>query len=639
MQPLIDAWLGEQAGRAALYGVLLTCAYGLSVAHRGPARLPARGRQARARGALRRGHDRGQRRAHDRPRARVRAGRRRARPRWSPMPAVRRGSFARLHRVVPRRAEPARPGPVRVVAAAVVTGAAAAGWALLAADVLPRWAALAAIGARGGGRVRRLRGGRHGRAPFGGRPAGAAGPRPRGPVDGPRRGRDPELERSPSCSRACCPPWRGRPIATSAPSSSTTARPMALPRGCSPSGPTSRCSRWRDNVGFAPAVNRGVAAGEEDYVALLNNDMELDPGWLAALVQPWTPTQTRGCRDAQAALRERPRALGRRRRHHRVDRRRHPAGIGELDRGQYDHGGRVFSACAGAALYRRAALREVGPFDEYVLRLSRRRRLGVPRPARRPPRALRPRGARLPSRRRDQPADARPGALPDRTQPRRLPPEELPRALARALRAADRGRARPHAARRDPRAPGPRGPARLASRRAAAARDPARAPPGAGDTHRAIDGARASRCSARPAARATCSPSGRAGGPAADGELPRRDLAGARGPGRPAPAYRAGGGGDDRARTARALRRQPVQHRRSAALRRDRRAAARPLPPADADPRGRARAPAASPSSCASPCTGSTPPSTAPSSTRRPTSFASPDARRRCPSTTGSSTP
>jgi hypothetical protein len=47
---------------------------------------------------------------------------------------------------VPRRSEPAGPGPVRVVAAAVVTGAAAAGWALLAADVLPRWTALVAIG-------------------------------------------------------------------------------------------------------------------------------------------------------------------------------------------------------------------------------------------------------------------------------------------------------------------------------------------------------------------------------------------------------------------------------------------------------------------------------------------------------------
>ena len=39
-------------------------------------------------------------------------------------------------------------------------------------------------------------------------------------------------------------------------------------------------------------------------------------------------------------------------------------GIGEVDHGQYDTPGRIFSACAGAALYRRTALTEVGDFDE-----------------------------------------------------------------------------------------------------------------------------------------------------------------------------------------------------------------------------------------------------------------------------------
>ena len=39
-------------------------------------------------------------------------------------------------------------------------------------------------------------------------------------------------------------------------------------------------------------------------------------------------------------------------------------GQGERDRGQYDRPERVFSACAGAALYRRSAFAEVGPFDE-----------------------------------------------------------------------------------------------------------------------------------------------------------------------------------------------------------------------------------------------------------------------------------
>jgi GT2 family glycosyltransferase len=41
-----------------------------------------------------------------------------------------------------------------------------------------------------------------------------------------------------------------------------------------------------------------------------------------------------------------------------------PRGRGETDRGQYDAPEAVFSACGGAALYRRTALEAVGPFDE-----------------------------------------------------------------------------------------------------------------------------------------------------------------------------------------------------------------------------------------------------------------------------------
>jgi len=118
------------------------------------------------------------------------------------------------------------------------------------------------------------------------------------------------------------------------------------------------------NVGFAPAVNRGVAAGDEEYVALLNNDMELDPGWLGALVDALDADPAAGAASPkQRSAQERDRfdgagdALART---GGATRR----GIGEVDRGQYDRAERVFSASAGAALYRRAALRAVGPFDE-----------------------------------------------------------------------------------------------------------------------------------------------------------------------------------------------------------------------------------------------------------------------------------
>src|SRR5215208_3760578 len=40
-----------------------------------------------------------------------------------------------------------------------------------------------------------------------------------------------------------------------------------------------------ENKGFSVAVNAGIRASHTEYVALLNNDTETDPGWLEALVR------------------------------------------------------------------------------------------------------------------------------------------------------------------------------------------------------------------------------------------------------------------------------------------------------------------------------------------------------------------
>lgn len=118
------------------------------------------------------------------------------------------------------------------------------------------------------------------------------------------------------------------------------------------------------NVGVAAALNRCVQEAQTEYVALLNNDVELDPGWLENLLAP--------LEDDPAVVSASGKML-------RWDRRDVidtagdtmrwsgavvNRGRGELDRGQYDIAGPVLSACAGAALYRRRAFEEVGPFDE-----------------------------------------------------------------------------------------------------------------------------------------------------------------------------------------------------------------------------------------------------------------------------------
>ena len=119
-----------------------------------------------------------------------------------------------------------------------------------------------------------------------------------------------------------------------------------------------------ENTGFAAAVNRGIERASGDVVALVNNDIELHPEFLRELVAGLEADP--GAASAAAKMlrfddREVLDAAGDTLRWSGVALQR---GQGERDRGQYDAPGRVFSACAGAAAYRRSAFAEVGLFDE-----------------------------------------------------------------------------------------------------------------------------------------------------------------------------------------------------------------------------------------------------------------------------------
>jgi glycosyltransferase involved in cell wall biosynthesis len=118
------------------------------------------------------------------------------------------------------------------------------------------------------------------------------------------------------------------------------------------------------NSGLAAAVNHGIRSTNPEFVALVNSDVELDPHWLEELVSAASAHPQAGS-FACKILDYDDRTListvgdcvsdggGYFWRGHR-----------ERDSGQYEEIRPVFGACTAAALYRRDALMEVGPFDE-----------------------------------------------------------------------------------------------------------------------------------------------------------------------------------------------------------------------------------------------------------------------------------
>jgi GT2 family glycosyltransferase len=133
--------------------------------------------------------------------------------------------------------------------------------------------------------------------------------------------------------------------------------------------PDARVIRSDENVGLARGCNIAIAATSSEYVALLNNDTEVEPGWLAALVACADSHPRSGSIASKMLL-----ASDRTRIHSTGDYfsvRGMPGnrGVWLVDYGQFDDDTVVFSACGGAALYRRSALADTrrGPrefFDE-----------------------------------------------------------------------------------------------------------------------------------------------------------------------------------------------------------------------------------------------------------------------------------
>ena len=117
------------------------------------------------------------------------------------------------------------------------------------------------------------------------------------------------------------------------------------------------------NLGISAAMARAVASAQTPYVAVLNNDLELDPHWLKEMRTTLERYPTAAAADGKMLnfyRRDEIDGAGDEMACNGYPRRR---GQGEADVGQYDEPCEVFSATGGAALFRRSAFDTVGPFD------------------------------------------------------------------------------------------------------------------------------------------------------------------------------------------------------------------------------------------------------------------------------------
>ncbi len=119
-----------------------------------------------------------------------------------------------------------------------------------------------------------------------------------------------------------------------------------------------------ENRGLTGGVNAGIAVARGEIIALLNNDAEADPTWLAELARALEEHPEAGAAASKMLLYDRRDVLNSAGDFYTVAGEPGNRGVWERDEGQYDEGGYVFSGCGGAVAYRRAMLAHIGLFDE-----------------------------------------------------------------------------------------------------------------------------------------------------------------------------------------------------------------------------------------------------------------------------------
>ena len=125
--------------------------------------------------------------------------------------------------------------------------------------------------------------------------------------------------------------------------------------------PWVRLAKNDENLGFSGGTNVGIRAAKGEFIITLNNDSRADSRFIEELIKPMADPEVGVCAAKMLFPDGRINSAG-------ICISRSGAawdrGMFEPDRGQYEFVEEVFGACAGAALYRREMLDEIGLFDE-----------------------------------------------------------------------------------------------------------------------------------------------------------------------------------------------------------------------------------------------------------------------------------